>query len=465
MKRRKSAGKFVRQKVLVVGLGSHGGGVATVQWLVKHGAQVCVTDRQNRQSLRISVAQLRSTPVRFSLGREFLDDVRWADWVVQNPGVPSENKLIREAHRLGKPVFNEASLFFSTFTGRSIGITGTRGKTTTTLLIAHLMRGSKRRVFAAGNLRDVPMLSIVDRLQPRDTAVVELSSFQLEGLASVRRSPTIAVWTNLHVDHLNRYPTMAAYAAAKANILRYQTPESVAVLNADSAAVRQAARLTKGTIVWYGKKKPRGAWSVYLQDQWVREQRNGRTRAIVPLGIWSLPGEHQQHNLLAAIAAALAAGVTPAMIVRALPKFSGIPHRQEIVRTWRGHRWINDTTATSPEGALAALQTFPEAIYIMGGTDKALDFSPLVTKLLINRPTIIFLPGSATEKLRRALRKGKYRGETKFVPSMGAAVRLARRLVRPGQDVVLTPGAASFGLFRHEFDRGEQFVRAVKALK
>ncbi len=466
MKRRVPAGKkFSGQHVLVVGLGVHGGAVAAIRWLVAHGAIVRVTDQKSRQELRASINTLRGLSISWRLGREDVGDVRWADWVLQNPGVPAKNPLIVAARKQGKPIHNEAGIFLREIQSPVIGVTGTRGKTTTTLLIAHVLKKFHRGSRAAGNLRDVPMLSILDRIRDQEWTVLELSSFQLEGVAAVEKSPQIAVWTNLLVDHLNRYRTMTAYAEAKSHIVRYQQPTDIAVLNADSAAVRSMARYTRGRILWFSTQRQHGDWSILLRDGWVQEWRGKKMTKIIQWKKFPLAGDHQQHNVLAAVGGCRAAGVPASMIRQALPSFSSVPHRQEIIRTWRGHQWVNDTAATSPDGAAAAIAAFPDAVYIIGGTDKQLDFTPMIRALRGHRDPIVCLPGTATTKLQRGLRQAKFAGRIIRVESMARAVTEAAQAARPGQRIVLTPGAASFGLFQHEFDRGEQFIRAVQQLR
>lgn len=462
MKRRLPAGRFTGQKVLLVGLGVHGGGAATARWFVHHGAELRVTDQKSRTELATTVRALKDLPISWHLGRQDLADVTWADVVIQNPGVPAANPLMRLADRSHKLILNEASLFLRLAPGPVIGVTGTRGKTTTTLLIAHILKRAGQPTVAAGNFREVPMLSVLDRLTPKHLAVVELSSFHLEGLARVHRSPHIAVWTNLYVDHLNRYRTMAEYAVAKSHILRWQRPTDIAVLNADSAAVRRFAGQTSAQILWFSDRSSRGPWSITIRDGWVGEVRARRFKKILRRNDFPLPGNHQTHNLLAAVAAARAAGVGPTIIRRAIMTFRPLAHRQELVRTWRGHRFINDTAATSPEGAVAAMRTYPKAVYILGGVDKHLDFSVLVKQLRRQKPKVVFLPGTATKKIISGLGK-KLPEQTTAVDSMAQAVRQAVQLASPGEDIVLTPGAASFGLFKHEFDRGEQFIKAVMA--
>ncbi len=450
------------QKVLVMGLGLNYGGEAAVQWLSRHGAKVKVTDKKTKSQLAPTLRRLRSLHLEYTLGHHHRADIKWADFIVQNPGVPSTAPELQYAQKLGKPIVNEASLFFQHVPGPVIGVTGTRGKTTTTLLIAHILKAAKFPAIAAGNLREVPMLSIIDRLKTKNWAVVELSSFQLENLKNIRQSPHIAVWTNLLVDHLNRYASLSAYAQAKSQIIRYQQKSDFAVLNADSAVVKKMSKLTSAQIIWFSAHGPIGQWSIFLKEGKIFERKGRRTTLLASLKDFPLAGNHQVHNLMAALAAARAANVPLKVFPRAIKTFPGVRDRQELIRTWRGHQWINDTTATTPDGTLAALNVFPSGVFIMGGTDKKLNYRKLTSYLQRQPVPLVLLPGTATEIMRRQLRR--YRAPLFEVDSMTAAVRRAATLAQPGQTIILSPGAASFGLFRHEFDRGDAFRRAVQQL-
>lgn len=456
---------FAGQKVLIVGLGLHGGGAAAVRWFCRQRARVRVTDRQSAGFLAPTLKKLKALPVAWRLGQHRWADFSWADVIVQNPGVPDSLPELRRARRLGKTIVNEASIFFTLCPAKIIGVTGTRGKTTTALLLGHILRQRSPRVFVAGNVREVVMFDLLDRLRASDTVVLELSSFQLELLPSVKRSPAIAVMTNILVDHLNRYGTMPAYAAAKYPIVQYQRPADTAVLNLDSLWTKRAAKMTKAKIVWFSEKNSQAPSTIRVRRGWVVEEAHQRVRRILPLNVWSLPGRHQRINLLAAVAAARAAGLEPPLIRQAVSTFPGVPDRQEFIRQWRGHQFVNDTTATTPDATLAALDVYPQAVYIIGGTDKHLTFTALAQELTRQKTTLVLLPGTATAKLWRSLRHFGYRGRHVFVPTMIDAVHQAIAMARPRQTIMLSPGAASFGLFRHEFDRGEQFTRAVKTLR
>ncbi len=455
------------RKVLILGLGLHGGGAAAVRWFVRHGARVRVTDRQTAADLASTLRSLRRVRgVTYRLGRRDLDDVRWADVVVVNPGVPAAAPEVRTAQQLGKRVVNEATLFLTRCPAPIIAVTGTRGKTTTAHLIAAMLRAGGRTVHLSGNVRQEAMLDVLDRVRPSDWVVLELSSFQLELLPLVRVSPRVGVLTNLLVDHLNRHGTMARYGAIKEHLIRFQRMSDVAVLNHDDPWIRRLADRAPGIVCWYGQAPPdRHPWWVSSHRGTIVESRLGRTVRLASLRDSRLAGVHQRSNILAAATAARAAGIQPDAIRSALRRFAGVPYRQEVVRTWRGHRFINDTTATTPDGTMAALQVFPRALFIAGGTDKRLRFDELAGAFVGRRTALVLFAGTATERLLAALRQAGYRGPAPIVRTMPEAIRQAVRLARPGQEIVLSPGAASFGLFRHEFDRGDQFNRAVRRLR
>jgi UDP-N-acetylmuramoylalanine--D-glutamate ligase len=455
------------KRVLLVGLGVHGGGVGTAKWLLKQGALLRITDRKSAEVLKESVKEVgQGKNVTYILGKHEPADFRWADLIVYNPDVSPKNPAILALlpKKQNVMVANELTLFLERCLAKTIGITGTRGKTSTTLLITHILQAAKRSAIASGNVRGEPMLSILPRLKSDDIAVLELSSFQLELLPQVERKVDVAMMTNLHVDHLSRHGTMEEYAATKANLFRYQSADDTAVLNYDNAWVRKISRQVPSRICWYTFGKPQGKWCIFVKQGWVMERAFGAEEKLFPLSAWPMAGAHQLSNLLAAIAAVRVHGVTGKEIVRALKSWRGVPHRQEVVRTWKGHQYINDTTATSPDGALAALQVFPKALFIVGGTDKQLTFNALAAGLAKKKSRLVFLPGTATMKLQTALRRKGWKGNYTPVESMEQAVLTATQQARPGQAIVLSPGAASFGLFLHEFDRGEKFVAAVRRL-
>ncbi|MBI5466671.1 MAG: UDP-N-acetylmuramoyl-L-alanine--D-glutamate ligase, partial [Candidatus Kerfeldbacteria bacterium] len=433
---------FYQRRVLVVGLGLHGGGEAAVRWLCRHGAIVRVTDKKTKAELATTLRKLRGLPITWRLGRHDRRDFAWAECIVQNPGVPDTLPELLWARRHQIPIENEASIFFARCPGPIMGVTGTRGKTTTTMLIGAMLRAAKRRAVVSGNVRQVAMLDYLDRLTAKTPVVLELSSFQLERLPVVQRSPHVAVLTNLYVDHLNRYGTMTRYAAAKYNLVRFQQPTDIAILNAESAWCRAAAKLTSATIWWFQTAGRRGQQGITIDRDWIVAYTTRRAQRVMPISTIMVAGRHQRENVLAATAAALASGVPAANIRIAVRSFSGVPYRQELIRHWRGHDFINDTTATTPDGTLAAMEVFPKGFFILGGTDKQLDYRPLARYLHRHQIPFVLLPGTGTAKLINALRRAGDRRVRRPVLSMEAAVRQATSQAKPGQPIVLSPGAA-----------------------
>jgi UDP-N-acetylmuramoylalanine--D-glutamate ligase len=437
---------YAGKRALVMGLGVHGGGAGVARFLAQRGAQVTVTDLQPVERLAESIGQLSDLDIRWVLGEHRLADFLEADFIVRNPAVPVTQPHLSLARERGVPIYMEMTLFFMECPPeRVVGVTGTRGKTTTTTLLGEILRadvhGDRRRdVVVAGNLR-VSALEQLDRIGPQTDVVLELSSFQLEGLEVLETSPRAAVLTNLLVDHLNRYASLDEYFEAKRNIFRYQGADGILAVNRDDPRSRRMAELAPGYVVWYGRE----------------DDVPGADRA-------RLRGEHNRSNMAAAAAMASALGVEREVIAGAIAAFPGVPYRQEFIRQVDGVQFVNDATATTPDATLAALAVFDEpVVLIAGGADKELDFGPLgraIREAGDRIRAVILLDGSATDKLAAAIGQkvvGRF-------DNLQAAVVRAKELAAPGDVVLLSPGCASFGMFRHEFDRGDQFNAIVRSL-
>jgi UDP-N-acetylmuramoylalanine--D-glutamate ligase len=293
---------------------------------------------------------------------------------------------------------------------------------------------------------------------------VELSSWQCELLRDHRAAPDVAVVTNVTPDHLNRYPSFAAYASAKANLLRWQSPRaSFVALNREDAVVRRFGPLVCGHRAWFASRPFASEDGAFMAQGWFTVRSQGRLHRIAPRSALVLPGVHMTANALAALAAVWWISPNRKRIRQALARFRGLPGRQEVTAHRRGVLYVNDTTATSPAGTLAALGVYRarKPVLIAGGVDKGLEFSALARAAASSCTAVVLLPGSATDRLQRLLPP---RLTTVAVPSMSVAVRTASQLVHPGSVVLLSPGAASFNLFRHEYARGDAFTAAVRRL-
>jgi UDP-N-acetylmuramoylalanine--D-glutamate ligase len=348
--------------------------------------------------------------------------------------------------------------------GQVIGITGTKGKTTTTLMTGAILQRVKPKTVMAGNLR-VSALELLEQIDADTPVVLELSSWQLEAFPPHAVSPHIAAITNIFPDHLNRYRDLDDYANAKAIILRYQQPGDFVVLNSDNKLLTQLAARALGAVVWTSATRAlkEGACrdGNLLVWRW-----GGATQKIMDARELRVPGEHNVANALIALALAAVWGAAPEQIAGALADFRGVEHRQELVGEIGGVRFINDTTATAPAAAIAAIETFaPGAagiVLIAGGADKSLDFAEMARVIVEKVRAVILLEGSATDKLAGSIRKA---GGASLLAggsdSLSRAVERARETARAGEIVLLSPGCASFGMFANEFERGEQFRKVI----
>ena len=460
--------EFAGKRVLVLGLGVHGGGLGVTRFMVGQGARVRVTDMKAAADLHSSLAQLEGLPVEYTLGGHRSEDLAWADLIVRNPGVPRESEWLALARELGKPVEMEISLFCRLCPAPILGVTGTKGKTTTATWTWEMVRRRWPDAVLAGNLR-VSALELLPQITPDTRVVLELSSWQLEGLDDLGWSPHLAAVTNLSPDHLNRYRDMADYAEAKRIIVRYQQAArgDVAVLNADDPVVSTFAAGAPGRVAWFGLNGPvYEAPAAYLQGAALVWQAAGAAPvALARSADLHVPGRHNRANALCAAALALTAGVAVEDVQRALVDFWGVPDRQEQVAVIDGVRYVNDTTATTPAATVAALESLAEPIILIaGGADKRSDFTDLAPVVAARTRGVVLLEGTATDNLAGALAQAGAEVLGRYA-TFPAAVAAARAAAAPGDVVLLSPGCASFGLFRNEFDRGDQFRALVRAMR
>ncbi|MBI4119206.1 MAG: UDP-N-acetylmuramoyl-L-alanine--D-glutamate ligase [Parcubacteria group bacterium] len=442
------------KKVLVMGLGLLGGGIATVKWLVKHGAQVTVTDLKSRADLHSSIKSLGSSVrrVRFVLGKHLVSDFKSHGIVVVNPAVPRESPFLKIARENGAVLENEASLFFRFCRNPIIGVTGTRGKTTTANWIYHFLKQKYPESALAGNSSDNPMLKALDELDGQSPAVVELSSWHLELLPQSGRAPHIAVLTNIYPDHLNRYKNITAYARAKANIFKHQTGKDFLILNRKNLWTK-----------FFLNQKPKS------RIKFIPFPISPFLPLFTPLPHFDL-GEHNLQNLKTAALAANLAGVSWNLIKKAAKTLPQIKFRQEIILRKGGLTVVNDTTATSPDATIAALKRFSyqgqTLVLITGGTDKKLEFADWAktVKKTVRPENLFLLESSATAKMINALNRIGYFGKTPprlyldFNILLTSAVKRAK-ILKGKKTLLFSPSAASFEKFKNEFDRGNRFNR------
>jgi UDP-N-acetylmuramoylalanine--D-glutamate ligase len=459
---------FAGKRITIMGLGFFGGTIGLARYLVSQGAQVTVTDRQPAADLQDSVAALDGLPVRFVLGRHERADFTDVDMVFASPAVPEDSPYLAAARSAGVPVDTEMNLFMRLCRGSVIGVTGSNGKTTTTSLIGAILRAANPRTQVGGNIGR-SLLPAVAAIEPGDPVVLELSSFQLEDLAAVGRSPHIALLLNLSPNHLDRHGSMEAYLAAKMQIFAYQGPEDVAILNADDPGLQPLAGQLRGQARLFSCERA-VEHGTYLDGDRLVVTHSGTASAVCRLEDIPLLGRHNVANVLAAVAAADAWGVPAAVMRQAIRAFPGVEHRLERVCELHGVSFYNDSIATSPTGTLAALAAIQQPIWLIaGGYDKGLPLQAL-GEAIVQRVKGVFLIGTTAQQIAQAIETARRPGHNlpaiTFCRDLRDAVRVASGAASPGEVVLLSPACASYDQFRNFVERGrlfKQFVRELKA--
>lgn len=454
----------------MMGLGrfERGSGISAARFFAKRGARVTVTDLKSSEELASSIKLLRGLPITYVMGEHRAKDFTEADIVIRNPDVRSNNPFLSLARKHGARVTTDVSIFFELCPKIiSIGITGTRGKSTITALIGAIMNAAGIKAYVGGNIQNSPLNFLDDLISDYAhgrpvTSVIELSSWLLEGMSHESAAPGVAVVTNIYRDHLNTYPSMKEYVAAKKEIFRHR--QSTVILNYDNAATHEMAKEVKGRVLWFSLKPFEGSGVFVRGKNIIFRFGNLEEKIAETSDIRHLLGSHNLANALSAIAVCKLYDVSNSAIVRTLRTFSGLPNRLELIRTFRGVRYYNDTTATTPDGVMAALNALaPKSkriILIAGGKDKELEFNKFAAAIKKHVHGLVLFDGTATNKLLLELKRTGFScAGVPVVKSMESAVERARQMAKQGDVILLSPGAASFGLFKNEFDRGAQFVK------
>ncbi len=460
---------FKNKRVTVFGLGLQGGGAGAVKFLASHGAKVIVTDIKTREQLISSFEKLKGIKnIEYVFGQHREEDFTKVDMVIKTPSVPWNNKYVKLALDKNIPVEMDSSLFFKLCKNPIVGVTGTKGKTTIAALIYEILKTAGKNPVKVG-IGQVSVLDKLDILKKDSVVVFELSSWRLSALGRSRLSPHIAVFKNILPDHLNYYKTMDECLADKENIFLYQKPKDFLIINEDDERLRESSQKAKSQVIRFGSSGIKGGKSVFCEEGIVYINNGVDIKRLIDIKDIKLPGAHNISNVMAAAAAAYACEVPLVEIKKTIAEFKSVPHRLEFVKELNGVKYYNDTAATIPDAMMSALDAFTEPIILIaGGTDKKLDFALAGKEITGKVKDIIFLKGDATEKLIDQIRKNLPEEEKnrKFevVDSMEKAVEAARGKAQAGYIVLLSPGAASFGIFTNEFDRGDKFKEAVKEL-
>jgi len=452
------------KRVVVIGAARQG--LALSRYLARHGANVLLNDRRKPEQLTVEMESLSKYEIEWATGGHPLEilDPR-PDLVCVSGGVPLNNPLVEFALKNGIQLSNDTQIFMEAAPCKTVGLTGSAGKTTTTTLVGRMTQsdtsGKYGRIWIGGNIGD-PLLNYVDEMQPSDLAILEISSFQAELMTT---APNVAAILNITPNHLDRHGTMAAYTAAKARLVNLQGSGDCAILGRDDPGAWELAGSLRSRLFSFGfSPLPAGQDGTYREnDKFYLRDGAQVTRLPVEEQI-ELPGEHNRLNVLAACTIAHAAGFEPQAMLAGVTGFRGVPHRLEFVRTWRGAHWYNSSISTAPERTMADIKVFGgPLILLLGGRDKNLPWEDL-SKLIHQRVDHVVIFGEAAEKIQAAIGP-RIPGSRPFsltrVEKCQEAVLTASRLAQPGFVILFSPGGTSYDEFKDFEERGERFKQWV----
>lgn len=439
---------FKGKRVTVMGINPEGRGVQDAEFLASCDAKVTATDTKNEKDLKESVVKLKKYKnISFVLGGHRLRDFQNKDLVIRAAGAPLDSVYLKEAKKNGIEIRTDETIFLELAPKITlVGITGTKGKSTTTHLIYEILKKSGCRVFLAGNVRGQAALPLLKKVREGDIVVMELDSWKLQGFGDAKISPRVAVFTNFYQDHLNYYKgDVKRYFSDKSNIFKYQKKGDTVIIgkSAREAMKKYYNGKIRSNVILAGKKDFPKPW-----------------RPIIL-------GEHNQENMALAIKACEALGVSKSEIKKGVENFKGVTGRLEFIGEINGIKYYNDTTATTPDATIAALKTLnsKKVILLAGGADKNLNYRELAKTIPKFVKTLILFKGEASDKLLKEFRISNFEFRIHSgIEDMKEAMRIAQANAKRGDIILLSPAAASFGIFKNEFDRGEQFCNNILKL-
>lgn len=430
---------YKNKKVLIFGLGINQGGLGAAKFFVQNGAQVRITDLKTADQLKVSMDQLKQFPdIEYTIGGHKNEDIDWADLIIKNPAIKPGNPYMDYAKEKGKQTEMDMGIFLQFAKPyQIIGITGTKGKSTTASLIYEALKKGAKNIVFAGNIGK-SVMDTISHITPNTLIVLELSSFQLEAFHQHQVSPKWAVITNIYPDHLNYYQTMDEYIEAKKAIAAYQTEEDFLFLNKEDTVTNNPnfLRGTRAKIIHFSA--------------------NDFTDEFKP----KLIGEHNRTNLAASFAVARVFDIPEKVVLDVLAKFRGVEFRLQLIKEWNGVKIYNDTSATGPDAGIQALKSLPGSIVICGGVNKNLSYDKYAQVLAESAKKIFFLEGNATVEVRRLLHTKLGRTYN----NLEELLKDVKKEIKFGDTILFSPAAASFNLFQNEFDRGRKFNQAVEKI-
>jgi UDP-N-acetylmuramoylalanine--D-glutamate ligase len=432
-----SFAQFFKDKtVTLLGLGLLGRGIGDAAFLARYCKKVFVTDKKSGDELRESVNALKEYKnIEFFLGGHDEKLFSNIDFVIKGAGVRLDDPYIATARKNNIPVYMSTALFAQLSPLKTIGITGTRGKSTTTHMIAQILQKAGKKVLLGGNVRGVSTLAQLPQAAAFDVAVLELDSWQMQGFDDLKLSPNIGVFTTFYPDHMNYYPDMGRYFYDKASVYRHQKKGDTLIT---SAAVAEEIKKTNAA--------PPAAWIV--------------AEPLPSSFAMKIPGAHNLLNGGLAKAAAKAYGTDEKTIDAALQEFTGVEGRLQFVGRWQERAIYNDNNATTQEATLAALKAFPAAsiVLIFGGADKGLPIEQMLAYIEQHHIRCVLIKGAGSDRVLQKLPQIEVMG------SMADAVRVARTMSKPGDNIILSPAFSSFSIFKNEYDRNDQFMAEVQKM-
>lgn len=460
-----------------LGLYGDGSGISATRFLIGKGAKVLVTDLKTREQLQDQIKRLGKTAdkIKFVLGEHRESDFADADLIIRNPGVPRKSKFLQIAREHNIPIETDISLFMQMVDiNRIIGITGTRGKSTTTSLIYEIVKRQYPNAVLGGNITKSP-LAQMSEIKKGGPVVLELSSWLLEDLEGHKLSPHVSVVTNIYPDHLNAYDGIDDYATAKENVWQWQTGNDYVILNRDNSYTKKMGARVPGRRFWFSLKPFKEENGCFVGGGNIIFRSAGKETKVASVHDIKVPGIHNRANVLAATCAAMAFGIKASHVKAGIKNFKGVADRLELLREIKGVKYYNDTTSTTPEATIAALDALSKPlpldkgkagkgsiVLIAGGADKGLDFVNVVKKIKQSCRALVLLNGTGTKRLLELV--SDFKIPVTVVDSMTDGVGVARSFAKRGDVILLSPACASFGMFVNEFDRGGQFRKVVNSL-
>ena len=442
------------KRLLVVGLARTG--IVVSLLCAAYGARVTATDEKPESALNGAAEKLRAAGVTLELGAHRSETFVNQDLIIVSPGVPAKMPPLQLARNRGIPVWSEIELAWRLIRGKLVAITGSNGKTTTTALVAHILKSAKIPVLVGGNI-GTPLLATVEASSDSTVTVAEVSSFQLETIEAFR--PDVGVLLNLTPDHIDRHGSFEEYACAKQRLFENMLDRDVAVLNADDPEVARRGP-PRGQTFWFSRQK-RLAAGAFLRGDEILFRRDGSETVLMRRSDISLRGEHNLENVLAASAAAILAGAPTDTIAAAVRTFPGVEHRLEYVAEIRGVSFYNDSKATNVDAALKAIEAFPGSLFvILGGKDKGSSYAPL-REPLRKKAKRVLLIGAAADKIRAEI-DGAVAMEQPG--TLERATAMAFEHAKPGDTVLFAPACSSFDQFENFEQRGRAFKEIVAQL-